>query len=406
MSTAEPRAVCTRCMRPESVCYCRHVTPLATPRTRVILLQHPRERDMPIGTARMASLCLPDAELHVGVRWSGSSVLERALSDPSRPAALLYPGPGAIDVVASPPAGPITLIVIDGTWWQTKKVVRENPELAKLPRYAFTPPAPSEYRIRREPDADYVSTIEALVHVLGALEHDGERFQALLTPFRAMIDAQIDCQQRLRSSRQKKLPKTIHPRRSRLPAALRERYADLVVVTGEANAWPYRCADRAEDYPDELVHWVARRPSTGETLDMIVKPRHPLAPRTLQFTELSPDDLANGSSLEDVFLRFRAFVDEDDVICSWGRYATSLFVASGGWLPEARLDLRQISRNFTRAKVGTLEHFVSTLAAAPRPAPHLDGHGHGHVKERGRAARRILEVGEVLRHFIELAREP
>jgi DTW domain-containing protein YfiP len=403
-------------MRPESVCYCRHVTPLATPRTRVILLQHPRERDMAIGTARMASLCLPDSELHVGVRWSGSPVLTRALSDPSRPAALLYPGPGAIDVVANPPPGPITLIVVDGTWWQTKKVVRENPELARLPRYAFTPPGPSEYRIRKEPDADYVSTIEALVHVLGALEADGERFRALLTPFRAMIDAQIDCEQRLRSSRQKKKPKPVQPRRSRLPAVLRERYADLVCVTGEANAWPYRCADRAEDYPDELVHWVARRASTGETLDMIVKPRHPLAPRTSEHVELSEADLASGSTLEDAFLRFRAFVEEDDIVCSWGRYATSLFVASGGWLPPTRLDLRQISRNFTRDKVGTLEEFVtrirSTLPpteAEPEPEPEPDPSSpddEAPPEPKGRAARRITEVCEVLRHFTTAANEP
>ena len=79
-----------RCFRPESVCYCRHLTSIET-RTRVVLLQHPRERDVAIGTARMASLCLPQAEIHVGVHWRGTSVLSRALSDPERPAVLLYP---------------------------------------------------------------------------------------------------------------------------------------------------------------------------------------------------------------------------------------------------------------------------------------------------------------------------
>ncbi len=96
-AVALPRAVCSGCRRPASVCYCRHVTPLETT-TRIVLLQHPRERDVPIGTARMANLCLPNAELYVGVKWSGSAALTRALSDPTRPAALLYPSPGAIDV--------------------------------------------------------------------------------------------------------------------------------------------------------------------------------------------------------------------------------------------------------------------------------------------------------------------
>src|SRR5689334_2915806 len=111
MSLSDPspyRAVCARCRRPESVCYCRHVTALET-KTRVVLLQHPRERDVPIGTARMASLCLPNAELHVGVHWQGSAALASALGDPNRPAALLYPHAGAIDVMRDPPSSPITL---------------------------------------------------------------------------------------------------------------------------------------------------------------------------------------------------------------------------------------------------------------------------------------------------------
>jgi DTW domain-containing protein len=187
----EPRAVCPRCRRAQSVCYCRHLTSFPT-RTRIVILQHPRERDVAIGTARMASLCLPSSELHVGFDWNGSPTLARLLGDPSHPPALLYPGEGAIDVVASPPTGPITLVVVDGTWAHAKKLVRANPPLAALPRYAFVPPVPSEYRIRREPRPTYVSTIEALVHVLGALEGDPERFTGLLAPFRAMIDAQLE----------------------------------------------------------------------------------------------------------------------------------------------------------------------------------------------------------------------
>src|SRR6185436_16641459 len=172
-------------------------------------------------------------------RALATSALARALSDATRPAALLYPGPGAIDVVANPPPTSVTLVVVDGTWSQTRKVVRENPELARLPRYAFSPPSPSEYRIRREPDLHCVSTIEALVHVLMALEEDGERFRALLAPFRAMVDMQIEHRERLHGGRTRH-KKTRAPRRPDVPACLRERPGDLVCVVGEANAWPYR----------------------------------------------------------------------------------------------------------------------------------------------------------------------
>ena len=82
--------------------------------TRVVLLQHPRERDMAIGTARMAHLCLPNSELHIGVDFEAQAEVTRALSNPERPAILLYPGEGARDVVKEPPTGPVTLVVVDG----------------------------------------------------------------------------------------------------------------------------------------------------------------------------------------------------------------------------------------------------------------------------------------------------
>ena len=177
---ATPRVVCGRCRRPASVCYC-HALPRLDTATRVVILQHPRERDMPIGTARMASLCLPRAELRVGIRWT-AELLAGAIGDPARPAILLYPGPGARDILRDPPPGPVTLIVVDGTWSQARTVVRDNPVLHALPRYAFATPEPSHYRIRREPRAEYVSTIEAVMHVLGALEGEPSRFRSLLDP--------------------------------------------------------------------------------------------------------------------------------------------------------------------------------------------------------------------------------
>jgi len=177
----EPRQVCGRCRRPTSVCYCAALPALDTA-TRIVILQHPRERAMPIGTAHMATLCLPRATLHVGIDWSAHTPLAAALADPTHPPILLYPGPGARDILLDPPPTPVTLVVVDGTWSQARSVVRDNPILRALPRYAFAPPEPSQYRIRREPSAECVSTIEALMHVLGVLERDPDRFRALLSP--------------------------------------------------------------------------------------------------------------------------------------------------------------------------------------------------------------------------------
>src|SRR6185295_5570832 len=227
--------MCARCRRPARVCYCRALPRIDTT-TRVVILQHPRERDVPIGTARMASLCLPAAELHVGVDWTEHAGLAAALADPDRPPILLYPGSGARDILSEPPRGPVTLVVVDGTWSQARTVVRDNPCLQDLPRYAFATPEPSQYRIRREPRAEYVSTIEALMHVLGVLEGDPARFRSLLDPLRLMVDTQIACQGRSprRTQRQPR------PQRRPVPDVFDDRFADLVCVVGEANVWPYR----------------------------------------------------------------------------------------------------------------------------------------------------------------------
>ncbi len=377
-ASREPRETCLTCMRPATSCYCRHVRPVAT-RTRVIILQHPRERDVAIGTARMASLCLPESELHVGVEWESSDALRRALSDAERPAALLYPGPGAVDVREQPPPGPITLVVVDGTWWQAKALVRDNPVLAALPRYTFTPDVPSQYRIRKEPQADYVSTIEALVYVLGALEGEPGRFQALLEPFRAMIDRQLACEEAHQHLGPRHVRKPRTPLPPHVPPILRERPHDVVCVHGEANAWPYAAPERAR-YRDELVHWVAHRPSTGETLDVVVAPRHPVAPGTPAYTWLSKDVLSQGRSVDELRAAWRAFVRDADIACSWGHYATSLFVEAGLELPRERLDLRQAARVYAKGKVGTLDEFAARLGRTPVP-PSSPGRAHARLAQ-------------------------
>jgi DTW domain-containing protein len=385
----EPRAVCPRCRRPASVCYCRSVVPIDT-RTRVVLLQHPRESNVAIGTARMARLCLTNAELHVGVDWGDSPVLARAQADPTRPAVLLYPGEGARDVTRDPPPGPVTLIVVDGTWTQARQVVARNPVLRALPRYAFTPPAPSEYRIRREPDPAWVSTIEALMHVLGVLEGDPERFRVLLDPFRTMVDMQIACV----SVRPRPRPRPKPPRRpfrSRVPVEFRRRAQDLVCVYGDVNAWPYGSLARDTACPDELIQWVAHRPATGESLEVIVAPSHALAPGTCEYTALAREVLAAGCDVETLRARWHAFVRPTDVLCSWGWHSTRLMRAAGAWLPQDRLDVRQAARFYVRSKVGTLENCLERLGAAARPP-----------LGAGRAGRRLGQVVGIAEFFVRL----
>ena len=342
MVTPMPRAMCARCRRPQSVCYCAALPRLET-RTRVVILQHPRERDMPIGTARMASLCLPNSELHVGVRWEDPAILG---ANPI----LLYPGPGARDILREPPAGPVTLVVVDGTWSQAKGVVRDNPVLRALPRYAFATPEPSQYRIRREPDEKYVSTIEALMHVLGALEGDAARFRPLLDPLTAMVDAQLRCQEERPSHRIKK-PKVVRP--PRVPPELVATYGDVVCVIAEANAWPYR--DGEPSPPDELIQIAAERVATGERFVGYAAPRA-LSPSTLFHTELDAAQLAG--TVDELRAAFTAWSRPTDIPAVWGHYGADLI----GLGP--RLDLRAAAQRLENRRIGALEHYAPPVEPA------------------------------------------
>lgn len=392
-AAVEPRRVCLRCRRPECACYCSHLCRIET-RTRVFLLQHPRERDVAFGTARMANLCLPNSELHVGDACRSSPPLERALSDPTRPPVLLYPGDGAADVWRDPPRGPVTLIVVDGTWANTRKMVRRSALLRDLPRLAFAPPRPSDYRIRREPHPHCVSTVEALAYVLGALEGDPERFERLLVPFRKMVDGQIEHLRAHDTLRLRRRPARVS-RRSEALDLLRMRARDVVCVVGEANAWPYRSGGMRAAHPDELVHWVARRVRTGETFDYVAVPRNPVSPSTLHHLDLARETLELGGAYDTFLSAWREFLCDTDVLCSWGMYATSLLRKSGGVLPEVRFDLRRLAKQVMKHKVGSMQDVFE------------EGDRSSENSTSGRAGRRLDQLVRIAEWLIgETSHEP
>lgn len=388
---ASPRGRCWTCFRPETHCYCALVPKLAT-RTRVVVLQHPRERDTAIGTARMASLCLEGAELHVGVRWEGTSALASALGDPARPPILLWPGVGARDLAQEPPEGPVTLVVVDGTWWQAKALVRDNPTLATLPRYTFVPPRPSDYRIRKEPSLECVSTVEATAHALGLLEGDPARFEAMLVPFRALVDRQIASRDTHQAGRERK-GRSGAREHARLgpPRVLAERPRDVVCVFGESDVRPYAARRSGDDAPAPLVHWIAHRPFTGETFEAFARPPTPLHPGTCAHVGLDAARIEGAPPVAALLDAWRAWLRDADVLVHWGTFGTSALVRAGGALPEPRVDLRAVLRGASGARFAGLD---DVAAADPLPGEP------GHVGE-GRAGRRLARLVALVRRLVE-----
>src|SRR5262245_31776227 len=89
--------VCRNCEKPEPLCVCDLIRPLAT-RHHVLILQHPQEPDKELGSAKIAHLSLPNSTLKIGLSWpSLKAVLGPHSSKEVQPGkwAVLYLGSGA-----------------------------------------------------------------------------------------------------------------------------------------------------------------------------------------------------------------------------------------------------------------------------------------------------------------------
>jgi len=105
--------------------------------------------------------------------------------------ALLYPSHDARELTTVPlEERPRHLVILDGTWFHTKKIYDAHTWLHDLPHVRLTPDEPSRYRIRPQPNARYVATLEAIVYALRIIEPQTHGLDGLLRSFSAMVERQ------------------------------------------------------------------------------------------------------------------------------------------------------------------------------------------------------------------------
>lgn len=166
-----PRATCLRCERPATTCLCATLPPPLAVRTKLLVLQHPAEAGHAKNTTAFLTLGLAPA-----ARLLRGEVFDPVLAPPGT--ALLYPGADT----APPPAGVTQLILLDGSWRQSRRLLAANPWLAELPRISL-PAHPGRYPLRRAHRPGQLSTLESGLHALAALEGAPERFEPLWAAF-------------------------------------------------------------------------------------------------------------------------------------------------------------------------------------------------------------------------------
>lgn len=147
-------------------------------RTELLILQHPAEAGHAKNTTAFLTLGLTPVQ-----RLRGE-VFSAALAGPG--AALLYPGDGE----GAPVADVRRLILLDGNWRQSRRLLAANPWLLDLPRLSL-PEQPSRYAMRRAHRPGQLSTLEAGLHALSRLEGGAERFEPLWAAFDAFVHREV-----------------------------------------------------------------------------------------------------------------------------------------------------------------------------------------------------------------------
>lgn len=359
------RAYCYACMKPCVTCICARVPRVAN-RTPVWVLQHPRERRHAIGTARLLQLGLEQLRLDVTF-LSGDR--GRAPSVPPG-AALLYPSSDARELDSmAPEERPTQLIVLDGTWHHAHTIARELAWLDDVPRVKLRTLAPSRYRIRREPRAECLSTVEAVVAALRTLEPDTLGFDQLLSAFDSMIDDQIRFVEARSGPRRAKLRR--RPGGPGLAHLIAEHWRKLLLVYVETVPAP--AGERS------LVQLAAFRPASAEPFDQVVGGP---TPSGLFHMQLAAADFSDGIELPELHARWRDFRRPDDVVCVWNKSTLDLLDAMK--LETAGLCLKAIWAGAVERAPGSLES-VALRAQLSAPA----------VGVRGRAALRLGNAAAV-----------
>lgn len=373
------RERCYHCFRPRSLCFCAAI-PLIDNQTDVLILQHVGERFHAFNTARIVKLALQKCDLVVAHNRQFSDRLLPISSD----AGLLYPHPDArlLDGL-SPDERPGQLIIIDGTWPQAKTIVRDTPQLQALPCYRLAPTTPGQYRIRREPNAQSLSTLEATVAAMQALESDTTGMQQLLAAFHEMVEKQLSHPETHAVWRRRK-DRDTRPRN--LPRALQQESVDLVVAYGEATpSFPRTTSERSAG-AGLPISWVAHRLKTGERFAACLEPATPLTDEQLGYMRLELADFDGALSPDEFREQWQGFIGHRDVVSVYHQRTFDLLERIQATQPRC-LVLKSIFRN--RHPVSSFRSLEELLDLENVPAP--SRHGKSRAEERLEMAIALVE---------------
>jgi DTW domain-containing protein YfiP len=193
--------MCATCLRPARTCFCHLIAPVASP-VELLILQHPLEVANAKGSARLLHLSLPGSKLVAGETFDVAALGDLLHADGKSPI-LLYPdtpderslglpSPPALDTALLATPSRLRLVVLDGTWRKSRKMLYLNPALHQLPRLPLTDMPASHYRIRKAHAPDQLSTLEASCYALMRIEGGQQKYEPILNAFDGFVASALE----------------------------------------------------------------------------------------------------------------------------------------------------------------------------------------------------------------------
>lgn len=346
------------------MCFCDRI-PSVNNRTEILILQHMRERFHPFNTARILRKALANATLMVDHNLALADQIGTLALPPS--AGVLYPGPGGRLLTDLPrDEHPEQLIVIDGTWHHAKTLLRDIPLLNELPRFRIQPAQPGRYRIRREPNETALSTLEATVAALLALEPETDGLHELTSAFDSMVQTQLDHPKARYGWRHNR-------RRSEnamgIPRAILDDLPNVVVAYGESEPGKAGCkrSPRGHD-KRQSVYWVAQRLGTGESFRAAIEPRVALPEDFLQHVGLPMETWQSALSMDDFVRTWKEFLQPTDTLVTY-HASTSKLLKNVDALPPRSVYLKSVKFD-PSGQHKTLDSFLKSNELKTMPPQH------------------------------------
>lgn len=372
----EFRTRCYECFRPAPLCFCDAV-PSIRNQTKILILQHVKERFHAFNTARIVQKSLQNATLIVDQTPKLAS-MKLPIDDNT---GLLFPGKESRLLSEVPPSElPKQLVILDGTWHHAKTFMKQIPSLSTLPQFRLSPSAPSRYRLRREPTTFALSTLEATVSALKTIEPNTDGFEALIGAFDRMVETQL---RHPRDAVRRRKPRHPWKAPTNIPAELIESPENVVVVYGEAS----RGGRKRRRQPEVPVSWLAERLIGGDTFECILDSDQPHTNEFLSFLGLTPGDFNGAASLQQFADRWNSFLKPDDLVVAYNESTLRLLQRAG--LPPSRsTSLKSVN---LKTNGTTLDEILDELNIDVRPQ-----------KLRGRGGQRLANVIAYTGYLAEL----